>query len=148
MDDGFFRLGFEILEGGAEEGSVGVEPSMCFDLFQCHSFFRFWFLSLVTGRFGGWHYLGFDAGDHGPWPRRIRGMLMASSRCICKEGLYYLLQDWPGHRQTGDNPPTSRTDKVNDTIQDGEHTRITPQLQTSTFLPAYRPSVTTSSGAA
>ena len=148
MDDGFFRLGFEILEGGTEEGSVGIEPSVRFDLFQCHSFLWFWFFCISFRKIWGWHYLGFDAGDRGPWPRHIRGMSRASSRCICKEGLYYLPRGWPGHRQTGDNPLTSRTDKVNNTIQERNHTRITPQLQTSTFLPAYRPSVTTSSGAA
>jgi len=33
VDERFFGLGFEVCDGGAEEGAMRVEPSMCFDLF-------------------------------------------------------------------------------------------------------------------
>jgi hypothetical protein len=33
VNEGFFGLDFEVCDGGAEEGAVRVEPSMCFHLF-------------------------------------------------------------------------------------------------------------------
>lgn len=33
VDRRFFGLGFEVCDGGAEEGAVRVEPGMCFHLF-------------------------------------------------------------------------------------------------------------------